>query len=130
MNETPPQMIVGGGPNGAGKTTFVNETTDDLGLLYLGADKIAAEISSISRVAERVRRGGHHVPDSDVQRRFKRTLNNFWSLYRPLADRWSLAYNESQRIDVAEGVGDELIVYDREIFDLFHKLMDKQANDF
>jgi predicted ABC-type ATPase len=39
--------------------------------------------SHIIRVAERVRGGGHHVPDDDVIRRFTRSLRNFWQLYRP-----------------------------------------------
>lgn len=43
---------------------------------------------SIARVAERVRNGGHYVPDEVVQRRYKRGLDNFFNLYKPLADQW------------------------------------------
>lgn len=45
---------------------------------------------AIARVAQRVRRGGHHVPDEDVRRRFLAGVMNFWSDYRDLADRWRL----------------------------------------
>jgi predicted ABC-type ATPase len=40
-----PQMIIVGGPNGAGKTTFALKTIHEKGFLYIGADKIAAEIA-------------------------------------------------------------------------------------
>ncbi len=43
---------------------------------------------SINRVTERVRNGGHHVPDNVVYRRYQRGLSNFFNLYKPLADQW------------------------------------------
>ena len=36
----------------------------------------------VERVKERVRRGGHHVPEDDIRRRFARSLTNFWTIYR------------------------------------------------
>jgi predicted ABC-type ATPase len=43
---------------------------------------------AIARVAERVRRGGHHVPADVIRRRYQRGLSNFFTLYRSLADVW------------------------------------------
>ncbi|HEX4591592.1 MAG TPA: zeta toxin family protein, partial [Gemmataceae bacterium] len=43
---------------------------------------------SIARVQDRVRRGGHFVPDREVRRRHGRGLRNFFQLYRPIADVW------------------------------------------
>lgn len=43
---------------------------------------------SIARVKERVARGGHHVPDETIRRRFYGGIYNFFELYRPLADTW------------------------------------------
>jgi predicted ABC-type ATPase len=58
----------------------------------------------ILRVSERVRKGGHHVPASDIRRRFNRSLTNFWNIYRQMADNWVLVYNEeSSFVDVAIG---------------------------
>jgi predicted ABC-type ATPase len=48
---------------------------------------------SIQRVAERVRRGGHFVPDETVKRRFKLGIKNFFELYKPLSDAWSVYDN-------------------------------------
>ncbi len=45
---------------------------------------------AIARVAERVRQGGHAVPDSVVRRRFVSGWRNFVEVYRPMADEWVL----------------------------------------
>ncbi len=47
----------------------------------------------IARVAERVRQGGHHVPDSVVRRRFVSGRRNFDRIYRDLVDAWALYDN-------------------------------------
>jgi predicted ABC-type ATPase len=41
----------------------------------------------IERIAERVQKGGHFVPDEDVRRRFKRGKHNFKRIYKDLAGR-------------------------------------------
>jgi predicted ABC-type ATPase len=51
---------------------------------------------AINRVRKRVAAGGHAIPDDTVRRRFERSLRNFFELYRPLADRWSV-YDNSGR---------------------------------
>ncbi|HZQ34805.1 MAG TPA: zeta toxin family protein [Dehalococcoidia bacterium] len=51
---------------------------------------------AIARVQERVRRGGHHVPDAVVRRRYAGGLRNFFALYRPIADGWRLYDNEQR----------------------------------
>ena len=41
---------------------------------------------AIQRVAQRVLSGGHDIPELVIRRRYMAGLNNFFSLYRPLAD--------------------------------------------
>ena len=48
---------------------------------------------AVRRVKLRVAMGGHDVPTDTVRRRFGRSLNNFYSLYLPLADRWAVFDN-------------------------------------
>ena len=48
---------------------------------------------AVSRVAARVRQGGHDVPKHDVIRRFSRSCENFHRVYRLLADRWAVYDN-------------------------------------
>ncbi len=50
---------------------------------------------AISRVASRVREGGHNVPPDDIRRRHHAGIRNFFQLYRPIADSWRF-YNASR----------------------------------
>lgn len=51
---------------------------------------------AIDRVADRVRAGGHHVPDDTVRRRYARSVRNFLELYRPIVTTWHV-YDNSDR---------------------------------
>ena len=74
----------------------------------------------IARVRQRVRTGGHHVPEFEVRRRFYRSLRNFWRSYRSLADDWVLVYNAGDDFqDVAIGAADGSSVRDERLFDRF-----------
>ena len=48
---------------------------------------------AIDRVAERVRQGGHHVPDDVVRRRFAAGMRNFEQVYRDAVDAWAVYDN-------------------------------------
>lgn len=48
---------------------------------------------AIRRVKLRVALGGHDVPAEVVRRRFGRSLSNFFNLYAPVADEWTLFDN-------------------------------------
>ncbi len=48
---------------------------------------------ALSRIRERVSRGGHDVPEAVVRRRFGRSIRNFLIHYRALADSWALYDN-------------------------------------
>ncbi len=48
---------------------------------------------AVARVAERVRMGGHNVPEETIQRRYHAGLRNFFRLYNHLADSWFLYDN-------------------------------------
>ncbi len=47
-----------------------------------------AEVA-VARVAERVRQGGHHIPEDVIRRRFTAGLRNFEEAYRPAVDAWA-----------------------------------------
>lgn len=44
--------------------------------------------TSLARVRQRVKKGGHNVPEADVMRRYARIMANLIELYGPLADQW------------------------------------------
>lgn len=45
---------------------------------------------AVQRVKQRVRMGGHDVPEPDIRRRFWRSLRNFDEVYGPQATSWRL----------------------------------------
>ncbi|MCG8448464.1 MAG: hypothetical protein MI725_02650, partial [Pirellulales bacterium] len=57
-----------------------------------------------SRVAVRVLQGGHSVPPETVARRYWRGIRNFFNIYCPLADTWTLCDNSvDELVIVATG---------------------------
>ncbi len=48
---------------------------------------------AVARVAERVRQGGHDVPEEVIRRRFVAGLSNFFTLFEPVADSWQMFDN-------------------------------------
>ena len=68
----------------------------------------AAEVA-ISRIKDRVLKGGHNVPETDARRRFDRSIRNFLNDYESLADSWSLFDNSDiPPSRIAFKKGDEL----------------------
>ncbi|MBM3933504.1 MAG: Zeta toxin family protein [SAR202 cluster bacterium] len=60
---------------------------------------------AILRVAQRVKNGGHNIPDNTVRRRYVSGLRNFFHLYRPIVDSWQVYDNSDRR-------GPRLIAHD------------------
>lgn len=48
---------------------------------------------AVARVADRVRLGGHNVPEATIRRRYESGLRNFFSLYQPIATSWRILDN-------------------------------------
>lgn len=59
-------------------------------LYFLWTDNVDI---ALERIADRVRRGGHNVPEKTVRRRFNRGLSNLFNIYRPLLDFWVIFDN-------------------------------------
>ena len=72
---------------------------------------------ALGRIADRVSRGGHDVPEPVVRRRFHKGIQNLFTRYRPLLDLWMLFDNSSMqpRLIAREEVG-ELRVFDQKLF--------------
>lgn len=74
---------------------------------------------AVHRVAERVRLGGHKIPEEVIRRRFRRGWNHFTHHYRKLVDHWTL-YDSSvmppAKLDdgpESNAVGEEIPPYHR-----------------
>ncbi len=60
---------------------------------------------AIERVADRVRSGGHNVPEKTIRRRYRSGLRNFCTLYMPIVSAWRL-YDSSSLVPrlIADGL--------------------------
>jgi predicted ABC-type ATPase len=80
---------------------------------------------AIARVADRVRRGGHHVPDVVVRRRFIAGLRNLFSVYMDAVDSWTIYDNAdvvSPRLVASRAVGGSAIVADADAWNVLKEL--------
>ena len=74
---------------------------------------------ALERIAGRVRRGGHNIPENIVQRRFNKGIYNLFRIYKPLLDYWAVFDNSGDlpSMIVFEESG-KLKVLDNELFEL------------
>ena len=65
---------------------------------------------AVLRVSERVKMGGHFVPEETIRRRYNAGLRNFFNLYTPIADSWQMYDNSDigNPVRVASKIGDKL----------------------
>ena len=66
-------------------------------LIYLALPD--AEMAKL-RVAERVRHGGHDIPVAEIERRFRRSLENLFGAYASLVDRTVCFLNSSEMPEI------------------------------
>ena len=72
---------------------------------------------AVARIKNRVIEGGHDVPVTDVRRRFGRSIQNFFKVYRPLLDSWTLFDNSTTRPSlIAEEKDGKLTVVNATLF--------------
>ena len=79
----------------------------------------------IKRVKTRVKNGGHNVREEDIIRRYYRSVLNFWSDYRNLADEWILFYNgfEYAPLIVSYGKLDKYDIINMEMQNKFNEIL-------
>lgn len=70
---------------------------------------------AVARVAERVRQGGHQVPEDVVRRRFAAGLTNLLALYSDLVESWQVYDNADltgPRLIAARAAGRSTVIAD------------------
>ena len=77
------------------------------------------------RIEERTKKGGHFVDFKTIKRRYKRSLNNFWHLYRTFFDKWELIDNTENFRPIAKGGRETFEIEDEFTFKKFIKLAEK-----
>ena len=104
-----------------GRTQPGNHRGCKIAFLWLRSEDVAVE-----RVKERVRLGGHDVPENDIRRRYQRGIINFFDLYQQLAQSWNV-YDNSLResVLVAEGaINTPPVIYQQDLWESFRRARD------
>jgi predicted ABC-type ATPase len=90
---------------------------------------------AVERVGNRVRLGGHDVPEADVRRRFYRSLVNFRRLYSQITHEWRV-YHALRLLDepdlrvIAHGVRDAAAtIVDEDAWLQIQKQVDAHSGD-
>ncbi|HEX4948599.1 MAG TPA: zeta toxin family protein [Blastocatellia bacterium] len=88
----------------------------DVHLIYLW---LRSPEIAIARVQERVRAGGHDVPETTIQRRYKRGAENFFGLYQKIVSTWTVfdhsTLNQAVMIGTGQGKANT-IIFDDELW--------------
>lgn len=58
--------------------------------------RLASAQEALARVAQRVKQGGHHIPEAVIRRRFAAGLDNLSHHYAPAVDAWALYDNSGE----------------------------------
>lgn len=91
----------------------------DFHLLFLW---LSSPDLAVARVSERVRLGGHDVPEEVIRRRYLKGIKNFFSLYQALADTWAIYDNSvsEKPLLIAKGSRRSIhVVFQEERWDKF-----------
>ncbi len=72
---------------------------------------------AVARVANRVRQGGHGIPEETIRRRFSRGMHCLFHVYMPIMDHWEL-YDASRYhpVLVARHADGQQSIYDEETY--------------
>jgi len=77
---------------------------------------------AVSRVANRVRQGGHNVPEVDIRRRYVSGQRNLFQLYRPLVNAWWLYDAGQSPLELIAKEEDRQLTVERS--DLFSRIQE------
>jgi len=82
---------------------------------------------SKSRVCERVKHGGHNIPDDVIYRRFPRIMHNLIHIYIPICDK-TICYDNSRPkpLPIFEQDGKDQRIF---IQDIYERIL-RQSNDY
>ena len=79
----------------------------------------------IERVQNRVKNGGHNVPQEDIIRRYYKSIIKFWDEYRLMVDEWTIFYNgyEYTPLVVSCASSDNILVVDEDMQTNFNNIL-------
>jgi predicted ABC-type ATPase len=91
--------------SGRGYARLISGWRADGYLVKLFFLRLATPELAIARVRQRVREGGHNVPEPVIRRRFDAGRHNFENMYKPAVNEWALYDNSGREpVLIEEGV--------------------------
>jgi len=80
---------------------------------------------ALQRVAERVKNGGHNIPEDVVRRRYTKGVKNLFNLFMPICDVWIVADNSLNDLELIarKGADFDIIVENHDIWSEIKKLV-------
>lgn len=77
---------------------------------------------------ERVREGGHNIPEQVIRRRYNKGIKNLINLFIPVVDNWMVIDNsENPFLTVAEGQqGENMIIHNKNIWNRIIEISNEQ----
>ena len=84
---------------------------------------LASPEEAMARVATRVSKGGHDIPQDVIKRRYYGGINNLFKLYQPICDYWLIVNNTNGKSEfIADGEYDfSEIIYNNDIWNNINK---------
>jgi predicted ABC-type ATPase len=112
--------------SGRGYVSLLNRMSEEGYQIFLFFLWLPSPDLAVARVINRVRQGGHPVPEPVIRKRFHSGLRNLFQLYRPLLDRWWL-YDASQLPPsvIAQEEYGKIRFYNRDLFDQISQSVEK-----
>lgn len=86
---------------------------------------------AIERVKQRVKSGGHNIPEDVIIRRYYRGQKNLINNYLALCDTWIIYDNSSLPIQLIseKTLNQEIIIYDNQIYSKIIKVNNEQSKN-
>ena len=79
---------------------------------------------ALARIDDRVKRGGHFIPEKVVRRRFYKGITHLFHLYRPLLDSWTLFDNSGEMPHLIAGEANHTLkILNQELFDKINHIV-------
>lgn len=82
---------------------------------------------AVARVASRVEKGGHAIPEATIRRRYERSIRNLFELYMPVVTGWKVydnSYEDWPRLIAGSRRGEDMVVADPVRWSLVRRSVD------
>lgn len=86
---------------------------------------------AVSRVQERVKLGGHSVPEQTIRRRYVAGIKNFFQLYEPITDSWGFfdTSHDDGLIQIASKENNHVDIYEDKIWQMLVENYNETAKE-